>query len=124
RTPCPPAAPASPRHEGRERARCGTIRVLAQWPWLPAKVCISSWPLGRYPDDEEAVMAKTLVDVNEEYLAAAQEVLHTETKKDTINAALRAVAALAARRRDLPRLVSGGLPDLEDAQVMRAAWRR
>ena len=50
-------------------------------------------------------MAKTLVDVNEEYLAAAQEVLHTETKKDTINAALRAVAALAARRRDLQRLV-------------------
>jgi Arc/MetJ family transcription regulator len=73
---------------------------------------------------EEAWMAKTLIDVNEEYLAAAQEVLHTETKKDTINAALRAVAALAARRRDLQRLVSGGLPDLADAEVMRAAWQR
>jgi hypothetical protein len=48
----------------------------------------------------------------------------TETKKDTVNAALRAVAALAARRRDLQRLVSGGLPDLEDAEVMRAAWQR
>jgi len=69
-------------------------------------------------------MAKTLIDVNEEYLAAAQEVLHTKTKKDTINAALRAVAALAARRRDLERLVSDGLPDLEDAEVMRAAWQR
>jgi Arc/MetJ family transcription regulator len=69
-------------------------------------------------------MAKTLIDVNEEYLAAAQEVLQTETKKDTINAALRAVVALAARRRDLQRLVSGGLPDLEDAEVMRAAWQR
>jgi Arc/MetJ family transcription regulator len=69
-------------------------------------------------------MAKTLVDVNEEYLAAAQEVLHTKTKKDTINAALRAVAALAARRRDLQRLASGGLPDLADAEVMRAAWQR
>ena len=68
-------------------------------------------------------MAKTLVDVNEEYLAAAQEVLHTDTKKDTINAALRAVAALAARRRDLQRLVSD-LPDLADAEVMRAAWQR
>jgi len=72
----------------------------------------------------EAEMAKTLVDVNEEYLAAAQEVLQTKTKKDTINAALRTVAALAARRRDLQRLVSGGLPDLEDAEVMRAAWQR
>jgi Arc/MetJ family transcription regulator len=69
-------------------------------------------------------MAKTLVDVNEEYLAAAQEVLRTKTKKDTINAALRTVAALAARRRDLKRLTSGGLPDLEDADVMRAAWQR
>ena len=69
-------------------------------------------------------MAKTLIDVNEEYLAAAREVLHTETKKDTINAALRTVAALAARRRDLHRLVSDGLPDLADAEVMRAAWQR
>jgi Arc/MetJ family transcription regulator len=85
---------------------------------------ISNCPLKGYPEGEEVQMAKTLIDVNEEYLAAAQEVLHTETKKDTINAALRAVAALAARRRDLQRLVSGGLPDLEDAEVMRAAWQR
>jgi Arc/MetJ family transcription regulator len=69
-------------------------------------------------------MAKTLIDVDEEYLAAAQQALHTETKKDTVNAALRAVAALAARRRDLQRLVTGGLPDLEDEQVMRGAWQR
>jgi Arc/MetJ family transcription regulator len=69
-------------------------------------------------------MAKTLIDVDEGYLAAAQQVLHTQTKKDTVNGALRAVAALAARRRDLQRLVSGGLPDLEDEQVMRAAWQR
>jgi Arc/MetJ family transcription regulator len=71
----------------------------------------------------EVEMAKTLIDVNEEYLAAAQEVLHTETKKDTVNAALREVAALAARRRDLQRLASG-LPDLGDEEVMRGAWRQ
>jgi Arc/MetJ family transcription regulator len=69
-------------------------------------------------------MAKTLIDVDEEYLAAAQQALHTETKKDTVNAALRTVAALAARRRDLQRLVTGGLPDLEDEQLMRSAWQR
>jgi Arc/MetJ family transcription regulator len=73
---------------------------------------------------EEVEMAKTLIDVNEEYLVAAQQVLHTETKKDTVNAALREVAALAARRRDLQRLTSGALPDLEDEGVMRAAWQR
>ena len=73
---------------------------------------------------KEVEMAKTLIDVNEEYLAAAQQVLHTETKKDTVNAALREVAALAARRRDLQRLTSGALPDLDDEGVMRAAWQR
>jgi Arc/MetJ family transcription regulator len=73
---------------------------------------------------KEANMAKTIIDVDEDYLAAAQQVLHTATKKDTVNAALREVTALAARRRDLQRLTSGGLPDLADEQVMRAAWQR
>lgn len=69
-------------------------------------------------------MAKTLIDIDEGYLAAAQEVLQTDTKKDTVNAALRAVVAMAARRRDLRRLISGGLADLEDTEVMRAAWQQ
>jgi Arc/MetJ family transcription regulator len=69
-------------------------------------------------------MAKTLIEIDDEYLATAQEVLGTATKKDTVNAALREVAALAARRRDLRRLTSRSLPDLEDESVMRAAWRR
>lgn len=69
-------------------------------------------------------MAKTLIDVDEQYLAAAQAALHTETKKDTVNAALREVIALAARRRDLQRLRSGSLADLEDDDVMRGAWRQ
>ena len=71
-------------------------------------------------------MTKTLVEINDEYLAAAQQALGTATKKtlDTVNAALREVAALAARRRDLQRLTSGGLPDLEDEDVMLAAWQR
>jgi Arc/MetJ family transcription regulator len=69
-------------------------------------------------------VAKTLIDVDEDYLAAAEQVLHTATKKDTVNAALREVTALAARRRDLQRMPSGGLPDLADEDVMRAAWQR
>jgi len=69
-------------------------------------------------------MAKTLIDVDEEQLAAAQNVLKTETKKDTVNTALRQVTALAARRRDLQRLTAGELPDLADEQVMRAAWQQ
>ena len=69
-------------------------------------------------------MAKTLIDIDEGQLAAAQEVLKTQTKKDTVNAALREVTALAARRRDLQRLASGALPDLFDDEVMRGAWQR
>lgn len=69
-------------------------------------------------------MAKTLIDIDEQQLAAAAQVLRTETKKDTVNAALRLVTSLAARRRDLQRLSSGGLPDLADEDVMRAAWQR
>ena len=69
-------------------------------------------------------MTKTLVEIDDEYLAAAQQALGTATKKDTVNAALREVAALAARRRDLQRLTSGSLPDLEDEDVMLAAWQR
>lgn len=69
-------------------------------------------------------MSKTLIDLDDQYLAAAQEALHAETKSDTVNAALREVAALAARRRDLRRLTSGSLPDLEEDDLMRDAWRR
>jgi Arc/MetJ family transcription regulator len=69
-------------------------------------------------------VAKTLIEIDERYLAAAQRELGTTTKKDTVNTALREVAALAARRRDLQRLTSRSLPDLEDEDVMRAGWRR
>jgi Arc/MetJ family transcription regulator len=69
-------------------------------------------------------MAKTLIDVDEQQLAEAAQVLNTQTKKDTVNAALRLVTSLAALRRDLQRLTSGGLPDLYNEDVMRAAWQR
>jgi Arc/MetJ family transcription regulator len=69
-------------------------------------------------------MTKTLIEIDDEYLAAAQQALGTTTKKDTVNAALREVTALAARRRDLHRLTSRNLPDLEDEDVMRAGWQR
>jgi hypothetical protein len=63
-----------------------------------------------------------LVEVDEQQLTAAQEVLRTKT--NTVAAALRQVIALAARRRDLQRLTAGGLADLTNEDVMRAAWRR
>lgn len=67
---------------------------------------------------------KTLIDIDEERSVAAQGVLHTVTKKDTVNAALAEVVALAARRRDLSRLQAGGSPDLADQATMSSAWLR
>jgi predicted nucleic acid-binding protein len=67
-------------------------------------------------------MAKTLVEVDEEQLAAAQKVLKTETKKDTVNAALRQVTALAARRRDLQaHLLRAARPDRRRGNARRMA---
>jgi Arc/MetJ family transcription regulator len=67
---------------------------------------------------------KTLIDIDDVQLAAAAEVLQTHTKKDTVNAALAEVVALAARRRDLVRLQGGGLPDLLDPETMSRSWQR
>lgn len=69
-------------------------------------------------------MAKTLIDIDEDALARAQQALGTATKKDTVNRALSDVVALAARRRDLERLIGNDLVDLADAGVMNGAWQR
>ncbi|MEO3754904.1 type II toxin-antitoxin system VapB family antitoxin [Streptomyces sp. B6B3] len=50
-------------------------------------------------------MAKTVIDIDDEELALAAEVLGTKTKKDTVNAALAAVAARARRRKALEALI-------------------
>ncbi|HXS62331.1 MAG TPA: type II toxin-antitoxin system VapB family antitoxin [Streptosporangiaceae bacterium] len=68
-------------------------------------------------------MAKTSIDVDDEYLAAAREVLGTQTEEETVNAALRAVAAMADRRRDPAHLLAGDPPDLRDEEVRREPWR-
>jgi Arc/MetJ family transcription regulator len=61
---------------------------------------------------------KTLVEIDDDSLAAAQRELQTSTKKDTVNQALAAVVAAGARRRDL------GRHDLGDSDVMKSAWQR
>ena len=70
---------------------------------------------------EDAV--RTVVDIDDEVLDAARAALGTTTKVETVNRALAEVVALAARRRDLERLCSGGLPDLGDDALYDAARR-
>jgi hypothetical protein len=54
------------------------------------------------------------VDIDENSLREARAALGTTTKVETVNRALAEVAALAARRRDLKRLLSGEMPALGD----------
>jgi Arc/MetJ family transcription regulator len=68
-------------------------------------------------------MSTTRIELDQELLAQAADILGTTTKKATVNEALRRVVQLEARRRHLEELAAGALPDLSDPAVMRAAWR-
>lgn len=69
-------------------------------------------------------MTRTLIDANDELLERARALLGTGTKKDTVNAALAQVVALAARRQFLDDARTGALSDAADDTVMDQAWRR
>ncbi|HET6483982.1 MAG TPA: type II toxin-antitoxin system VapB family antitoxin [Actinoplanes sp.] len=65
-------------------------------------------------------MTKTLIDLDDEALAAAQRELGTTTKKDTVNAALAYVAERAAR--SAQRVDLWG-QDIADREIMKDARR-
>jgi Arc/MetJ family transcription regulator len=68
---------------------------------------------------------KTVIDLDNELLEAAAEVLGTRTKKDTVHAAMAVVVAEAERRaerRERLRNSAGG-PDLANQDIMAGAWR-
>jgi Arc/MetJ family transcription regulator len=69
-------------------------------------------------------VTKTLIDIDDGALDLARRALGTSTKKDTVNQALAAVAALSARRRDLERFAADLHADLRDADIMSSAWQR
>ncbi|MET7835570.1 type II toxin-antitoxin system VapB family antitoxin [Micromonospora sediminicola] len=61
-------------------------------------------------------MSRTILDVDDDLLAEAAEILGTGTKKATVNAALQAVVNREKRREFADWLKSGGLPDLTGPQ--------
>jgi Arc/MetJ family transcription regulator len=70
-------------------------------------------------------MVKTPVEIDEEALATAAEVLGTKTKKDTVNAALREVGQRLQRLRAIAQL--GEMADRGDFDEFlgnKAAYRR
>lgn len=66
---------------------------------------------------------KTTLQVDDEVIARAREVLGTKGIKDTIDAALREVIVAEARRREAERMRTMRGLDLDDPEVMKQAWR-
>lgn len=82
---------------------------------VAAEICITI-----SSHEEEMYMARTLLDIDEDALAAAMAELGTKTKVATVNAALREVADRRTRVRLLDDL---DVSDLDDPDVMSGAWR-
>ena len=68
-------------------------------------------------------MSKRLVDIDEELLHEASEVLGASTMKETVNRSLEAVVLAARRRRHADRLESMRGLDLDKPEIMSGAWR-
>lgn len=68
-------------------------------------------------------MRKTTIAIDDEAAAAAGLVLGTVGLTATVNAAMREVAAMAARRRMVDRLTAMDGLDLDKPEVMATAWR-
>jgi hypothetical protein len=66
---------------------------------------------------------KTTIAVDRQAAREAQDELGTTTLVDTVNGALREVAARASRRRFIERLSERKEIELDDPSVMRSAWR-
>jgi Arc/MetJ family transcription regulator len=68
-------------------------------------------------------VTKRTIDVNDDLLAKASEVLETNSPDGTVNEALARVVRVAAFEREVEFAKAGGYDDLLDPEVMRRAWR-
>ena len=68
-------------------------------------------------------MSKRLVDIDDELLQEASDILGASTMKETVNRALESVVLVARRRRHAERLETMEGLDLDDPKVMSGAWR-
>jgi Arc/MetJ family transcription regulator len=68
-------------------------------------------------------VTKRLVDVDDDLVVGARQVLGTATLKATVNMALREVVDRAVRLEHLERLRTMDGLDLDDPVVMGGAWR-
>jgi len=69
-----------------------------------------------------AIMTKRLVEINDEDLRAAQELLQAPTIKETVALALKEVIAAEARRQHIDLLRTGYMAPMADKAERRRAW--
>lgn len=67
-------------------------------------------------------MTKTQIDIDDSLLAQAAEILGTKTKRETVEAALRATTARQARRRLGELIAASGLTPAELDREAAQAW--
>lgn len=88
-----------------------------------AAACVISYDVnGDIEQEQEVLVTRTLVDIDDDALAAAAGELGTSTKVETVNRALAEIAARPRRLAALERLRTAE-DDLGDPDVMRGAWR-
>ncbi len=68
-------------------------------------------------------MTKHLVDIDDDKLDQARELLGTKTIKDTVDRVIDEVISLERRQRLSERLRLMKGIDLNDAEIMKGAWR-
>ena len=68
-------------------------------------------------------MRRTIVDIDDDLLVQAREILGARTIKEAVNRSLAEVVRMAAARRDLERLAGELGERLGDEELMRGAWR-
>ena len=68
-------------------------------------------------------MSKTSVDIDDDLLRQARDLLGTSSIRATIHCALREVVTSAARRREVEAMANMEGLDLADDEIMKGAWR-
>jgi len=68
------------------------------------------------------IVTKRLVEINDDDLRVAQELLQAPTIKETVALALKEVIALDARRKYIELLRDGHLEMMADKDERRRAW--
>ena len=69
-------------------------------------------------------MTKILIDVDDDALSEAAELLGTKTKKDTVNTSLREIAQRRRRLKALARLAELGQSGAFDELLDKPSYRR